>query len=65
MGFFMQQCRGQLTEEVRLVDSRNHAGETPLLRAMATGVTAVVKVYINISSKVGNDYIVFKMYSLM
>jgi hypothetical protein len=43
MGFFHQQLRGMLTPEVRLVDSVNHAGETPLLRAMATGQMAVIK----------------------
>jgi ankyrin repeat protein len=44
MGFFHQQLRGMLTSEIRLVDSVNHAGETPLLRAMTTGQMTVIKV---------------------
>jgi hypothetical protein len=44
MGFFHQQLRGMLTPEVRLVDSTNHSGETPLLRAMSTGQMLVIKV---------------------
>jgi ankyrin repeat protein len=45
MGFFHQQLRGMLTPELRLVDSINNAGETPLLRAMATGQMTVIKVW--------------------
>jgi len=40
----MQQTKGHYTEEVRLVESRNRMGETPLLRAMVTGVNVVIKV---------------------
>jgi hypothetical protein len=45
LGFLIQQTRGQLTEEVRLVEARNRMGETPLLRAMNTGHNAVIKVW--------------------
>lgn len=44
MAFFHQQLRGMLTPEIRLVDSVNNAGETPLLRAMSTGQMTVIKV---------------------
>lgn len=44
MGFFHQQTRGYFDSETRLVDSRNDAGETPLLRAMMIGHIPVVKV---------------------
>ncbi len=44
VGFFMQQTKGFLTSSLRVVDSRNHAGETALLRAMTTGVIPVAKV---------------------
>lgn len=44
IGFFQQQLRGMLTPEVRLVDSRNSSGETPLLRSMSTGQMPVIKV---------------------
>lgn len=44
LGFLIQQTRGYLTEDVRLVDSRNRMGETALLRAMNTGVNSVIKV---------------------
>ena len=40
----MQQTKGLYSEEVRLVESRNRMGETPLLRAMVTGVNIVIKV---------------------
>lgn len=43
-GFFSQQLKGMFTPDVRLVDSRNNAGETPLLRAMMTGEMTVIKV---------------------
>lgn len=43
MAFFHQQLRGMLTPEIRLVDSVNNAGETPLLRAMSTGQMTVIK----------------------
>jgi len=43
IGFLMQQTKGFFTEQVRLVESRNRLGETPLLRAMVTGVNAVIK----------------------
>lgn len=39
--FLAQQTRG---DEVRLVDVRNTAGETPLLRCMTTGIIPVAKV---------------------
>ncbi len=44
MSFFNQQLRGMLSEDTRLVDCRNYAGETPLMRSMYTGESAVVKV---------------------
>ena len=44
MAFFHQQLHGMLTPEIRLVDSINNAGETPLLRAMSTGQMSVIKV---------------------
>mmetsp|Transcript_8952 Transcript_8952/g.13456 ORF Transcript_8952/g.13456 Transcript_8952/m.13456 type:complete len:728 (-) Transcript_8952:148-2331(-) len=43
MGFLHQQMKGMLTPEIRLVDSVNNAGETPLLRSMATGQMLVIK----------------------
>lgn len=43
IGFLIQQTRGYYNENTRLVDTRNNAGETPLLRAMNTGVNAVAK----------------------
>jgi hypothetical protein len=44
MAFFLQQTRGQLNDEIRLVDSRNRIGETPLMKAMVTGSTSVIRV---------------------
>ena len=44
IGFFQQQLRGMLTPDTKLIDSRNHNGETPLLRAMSTGHMIVIKV---------------------
>jgi hypothetical protein len=44
LGFLIQQTRGYLTEEIRLVNSRNRMGETALLRAMNIGVNSVIKV---------------------
>lgn len=44
MSFFHQQLKGMLTPEIRLVDSINNLGETPLLRAMSTGQMLVIKV---------------------
>jgi len=49
LGFFLQQTRG-VTDQLRLVDTRNHKGETPLLRAMSTGSIPVVKALIDDSS---------------
>lgn len=46
MGFFHQQLRGMLTPEIRLVESVNNQGETPLLRAMSTGQMIVIKVFV-------------------
>jgi ankyrin repeat protein len=43
LGFLLQQSRGHLTPEIRLVDSRNAMGETPLLRAAGMGKIPVVK----------------------
>lgn len=42
--FLIQQTRSN--EDFRLVDSRNFAGETPLLRCMSTGNIPVAKVLI-------------------
>lgn len=47
MGFFNQQTRGMLTPEIRLVDSRNELGETPLLKAATKGVIVVMKALID------------------
>jgi hypothetical protein len=64
MGFFHQQLRGMLTPEIRLVDSINHAGETPLLRAMATGQMAVIKALLDekssplVSDNHGNNVLI-------
>eukprot|EP01039_Chlorochromonas_danica_P001485 gene1485-1618_t len=45
--FLLQQTRGYLTEEVKLVDSRNLAGETPLMKTMTTGNFVVAKALID------------------
>jgi ankyrin repeat protein len=39
----MQHTKGMLSSDVRLVDSRNEKGETPLLRAMTTGRQSVIR----------------------
>jgi hypothetical protein len=44
LGFLIQQTRGLLTPYVKLIDSRNNNGETPLLRSVATGQMIVIKV---------------------
>eukprot|EP01035_Chromulina_nebulosa_P019949 gene19949-25915_t len=44
LGFINQQTRGLLTpSDLKLIDSRNLSGETPLLRSMYTGRMSVVK----------------------
>jgi len=48
--FLLQQTRGMLAEDIRLVDSRNELGETPLLRVMGTGNFLVAKVRITPST---------------
>lgn len=40
----MQQTKGYFNPKLRLVDTRNRDGETPLLRAATTGVISVIKV---------------------
>ncbi len=40
----MQQTRGFFADNVRLVECRNGAGETPLLRAMSVGIMPVIRV---------------------
>lgn len=40
----MQQTKGYFNPNLRLVDTRNRQGETPLLRAATTGVISVIKV---------------------
>jgi hypothetical protein len=44
IGFLVQQTRGFFADNVRLVECRNGAGETPLLRAMNVGVIPVIRV---------------------
>jgi hypothetical protein len=44
MAFFNQQLNGMFDSETRLVNVKNNSGETPLLRAMMVGESAVVKV---------------------
>ncbi len=43
MGFLLQQTKG---DELKLVESRNLIGETPLLRAMNNGVLSVARALI-------------------
>lgn len=50
MGFFLQQTRGMLTPEIKLIDSRNNNGETPLLRSVGAGHMIVIKVSIKLLS---------------
>lgn len=47
MGFFLQQTKGFLTPDVKLVDSRNELGETPLLKAATAGVIPVLRALID------------------
>jgi ankyrin repeat protein len=44
VSFFVQQTRGFFADNVRLLECRNSAGETPLLRAMTVGVIPVIRV---------------------
>ena len=55
--FLMQQSRGVLDEvsNIKLVDSRNLKGETPLLRAMSAGNIPVVRALLD----EGSDPFVF------
>lgn len=46
MGFFHQQTKGFLMPDLRLVDSRNELGETPLLKAATSGVIPVLRALI-------------------
>jgi ankyrin repeat protein len=41
VGFLLQQTKG---DETKLVETRNLAGETPLLRAMSKGIVSVARV---------------------
>ena len=43
LGFLLQQTRGMLDANTRLVDSVNTAGETALLRAMVTATPSIIK----------------------
>lgn len=38
VNFLLQQTRGLLSEETKLVDSRNHMGATPLMKCIYTGM---------------------------
>jgi hypothetical protein len=45
LSFITQQTKGLFPgTDVRLVDTKNSAGETPLLKAVATGKISIVKV---------------------
>ena len=50
MSFLNQQTKGMLNPEVKLVDSTNISGETPLLRAATIGKISVVKMLLDLGS---------------
>jgi len=50
MGFLHEQTKGMLTQDVRLVDSQNNLGETPLLRSIISGKIPIIKALLEDSS---------------
>lgn len=52
VGFILQQTRGMLDANTRLVDSINNSGETALMRAMVTASPTIIKTLLDEKSDV-------------
>eukprot|EP01031_Cornospumella_fuschlensis_P026343 gene26343-31822_t len=50
VNFLLQQTRGLLTDEIKLVDSRNHMGETPLMKCIYSGNIPICKTLLEAGS---------------